>query len=158
MGLTLNETSEEIFGYSLLFCTILIMPSFYGIFIILSSILLLDICEVVKNTFVVSILYSFISIIIPSYLNFALYTLHIPNMTPLLIPMVLTLCLYAFLKKKTSKILILIYNILCVVSFVIFYFFELLQFDYVISAYFFQNVIGLFMANWMKNKLSKING
>ena len=103
MGLTLNETSEEIFGYSLLFCTILIMPSFYGIFIILSSILLLDICEVVKNTFVVSILYSFISIIIPSYLNFALYTLHIPNMTPLLIPMVLTLCLYAFLKKKNLE-------------------------------------------------------
>lgn len=51
MGLTWNETSEEIFGYSLLFCTILIMPSFYGIFIILSSILLLDICEVVKKHF-----------------------------------------------------------------------------------------------------------
>lgn len=152
---TQYNTSEEIFGFFLLFCFFPILRAFYGIFIIIGSILLLDICKVVKNTFVVSMIYSFIIIVVPSYLNFFLYG--IPNMTPLLIPMVLTLCLYIFLKKKDSKILILIYNILCVVSFVIFYFFELLQFDYVIIAYIFQNVLGLFMANWMKNKLSKIN-
>lgn len=152
---TQYNTSEEIFVFFLLFCFFPILRAFYGIFIIIGSILLLDICKVVKNTFVVSMIYSFIIIVAPSYLNFFLYG--IPNMTPLLIPMVLTLCLYIFLKKKDSKILILIYNILCVVSFVIFYFFELLQFDYVIIAYIFQNVLGLFMANWMKNKLSKIN-
>ena len=148
------QKSEEIFGYFLLFCFIPLL-SFYGIFIIIGSILLLDICKVVKNTFVVSMIYSFIIIVIPSYLNFYLY--HTPNITPLLIPMVLTLCLYIFLKKKDSKILILVHNIFCIVSFVvIFLFFNFFQFDFVIIVYIFQNVLGLFMAKWMKNKLSKI--
>jgi len=80
-----------------------------------------------------------------------------PNITPLLIPMVLTLCLYIFLEKKDSKILILVYNIFCIVSFVITSFpFKSAQFDFVILVYIFQNVLGLFMAKWMKNKLSKI--
>ena len=43
-------TSEEIFGYFLLFCFIPLL-SFYGIFIIIGSILLLDICKVVKKHF-----------------------------------------------------------------------------------------------------------
>lgn len=151
------NTGEEIFGFFLLFCFFPLLRAFYGIFIIIGSILLLDICKVVKNTFVVSMIYSFIIIVIPSYLNFFLYGM--PNVTPLLIPMVLTLCLYIFLKKKDSKILILIYNILCVVSFVVtFLFFKFAQFDFVIIAYIFQNVLGLFMAKWMKNKLNKING
>lgn len=151
-----NSTSVENFEYFLFFCFILIMPAFYGIFVIIGSILLLDICEVVKNTFVVSMIYSFVIIIIPSYLDFFLYG--IPNMTPLLIPMVLALCLYIFFGIKDSKILILVYNIFCIVSFTITYrFFALSRFDFVIIAYIFQNVLGLFMANWMKNKLSKIN-
>ena len=151
-----NITSVENFEYFLFFCFILIMPAFYGIFVIIGSILLLDICKVVKNTFVVSMIYSFVIIIIPSYLDFFLYG--IPNMTPLLIPMVLALCLYIFFGIKDSKILILVYNIFCIVSFAITYrFFALSRFDFVIFAYIFQNVIGLFMANWMKNKLNKIN-
>lgn len=151
-----NITSVENFEYFLFFCFILIMPAFYGIFVIIGSILLLDICEVVKNIFVVSMIYSFVIIIIPSYLDFFLYGM--PNMTPLLIPMVLALCLYIFLGIKDSKILILVYNIFCIVSFTITYrFFALSRFDFVIIAYIFQNVLGLFMANWMKNKLSKIN-
>ncbi len=151
-----KNTSEEIFEYFIFFCFFPLLW-FYGIFIIIGSILLLDICKVVKNTFVVSMIYSFIIIVIPSYLNFYLY--HTPNITPLLIPMVLTLCLYIFLKKKDSKILILVYNIFCIVSFVvIFLFFSFFQFDYVILVYIFQNVLGLFMAKWMKNKLNKING
>lgn len=151
-----NNTSEEFFGYFLLFCFTPLL-SFYGIFIIIGSILLLDICKVVKNTFVVSMIYSFIIIAIPSYLNFFLH--HIPNITPLLIPMVLTLCLYIFLKKKDSKILILVHNIFCIVSFVVtLLFFKFYHFEYVILAYIFQNVLGLFMAKWMKNKLNKING
>lgn len=154
---TQNNTSEEIFEIFIFFCFFPILCTFYGIFIIIGSILLLDICKVVKNTFVVSMIYSFIIIVIPSYLNFFLY--HTPNITPLLIPMVLTLCLYIFLEKKDSKILILVYNIFCIVSFVITSFpFKLAQFDYVILVYIFQNVLGLFMAKWMKNKLSKING
>lgn len=151
-----NSTSKENFEYFLFFCFILIMPAFYGIFIIIGSILLLDICEVVKNTFVVSMIYSFVIIIIPSYLDFFLYG--IPNMTPLLIPMVLALCLYIFFGIKDSKILILVHNIFCIVSFVVtFLFFKFARFDFVIIAYIFQNVLGLFMANWMKNKLNKIN-
>jgi hypothetical protein len=150
-------TSEEIFGYFIFFCFFPILCAFYGIFIIIGSILLLDICKVVKNTFVVLMIYSFIIIVIPSYLNFFLY--HMPNITPLLIPMVLTLCLYIFLKKKDSKILILVHNIFCIVSFVVtFLFFKFSQFDFLILAYIFQNVLGLFMAKWMKNKLNKING
>lgn len=150
------NTGEEIFGFFLLFCFFPILRAFYGIFIIIGSILLLDICKVVKNTFVVSMIYSFIIIVIPSYLNFFLYGM--PNVTPLLIPMVLTLCLY-ILKKKNSKILILVHNIFCIVSFVVtFLFFKFAQFDFVIIAYIFQNVLGLFMAKWMKNKLNKING
>ena len=153
---TQYNTSEEIFGFFLLFCFFPILRAFYGIFIIIGSILLLDICKVVKNTFVVSMIYSFIIIVVPSYLNFFLYG--IPNMTPLLIPMVLALCLYIFFGIKDSKILILVYNIFCIVSFTITYrFFALSRFDFVIIAYIFQNVLGLFMANWMKNKLSKIN-
>lgn len=151
------NTSEEIFGFFLFFCFFPILrPFFYGTFIIIGSIYLLDICKVVKNTFVVSMIYSFIIIVIPSYLNFYLY--HTPNITPLLIPMVLTLCLYIFLKKKDSKILILAHNIFCIVSFVVtFLFFKLARFDFVILlAYIYQNVLGLFMAKWMKNKLSKI--
>lgn len=151
-----NITSVENFEYFLFFCFILIMPAFYGIFVIIGSILLLDICDVVKNTFVVSMIYSFVIIIIPSCLDFFLYGM--PNMTPLLIPMVLALCLYIFLGIKDSKILILVYNIFCIVSFTITYrFFALSRFDFVIIAYIFQNVLGLFMANWMKNKLNKIN-
>lgn len=150
----IQNTSEDIIFYFLLFCFVPLL-SFYGIFIIIGSILLLDICKVVKNTFAVSMIYSFIIIVIPSYLNFFLY--HTPNITPLLIPMVLTLCLYIFLKKKDSKILILVYNIFCIVSFVvIFLFFNFFQFDFVIIVYIFQNVLGLFMAKWMKNKLNKI--
>ena len=153
---TQYNTSEEIFDFFLLFCFFPILRAFYGIFIIIGSILLLDICKVVKNTFVVSMIYSFVIIIIPSYLDFFLYG--IPNMTPLLIPMVLALCLYIFFGIKDSKILILVYNIFCIVSFAITYrFFALSRFDFVILAYIFQNVLGLFMANWMKNKLSKIN-
>ena len=152
----IQNTSEDIIFYFLLFCFVPLL-SFYGIFIIIGSILLLDICKVVKNTFVVSMIYSFIFIVIPSYLNFFLH--HIPNITPLLIPMVLTLCLYIFLKKKDSKILILVHNIFCIVSFVvIFLFFNFFKFDLAIIVYIFQNVLGLFMAKWMKNKLSKING
>ena len=151
---TQNNTSEEIFEFFLFLCFFPLV-SFYGIFIIIGSILLLDICKVVKNTFVVSMIYSFIIIVIPSYLNFFLF--HTPNITPLLIPMFLTLCLYIFFKKKDSKILILVYNIFCIVSFVvIFLFFNFFQFDFVIIVYIFQNVLGLFMAKWMKNKLSKI--
>lgn len=153
---TQNNTSEEIFEFFLFLCFFPLV-SFYGIFIIIGSILLLDICKVVKNTFVVSMIYSFIIIVIPSYLNFFLF--HTPNITPLLIPMFLTLCLYIFLKKKDSKILILVYNIFCIVSFVvIFLFFNFFKFDRAIIVYIFQNVLGLFMAKWMKNKLSKING
>ena len=152
-----NSTSKENFEYFLFFCFILIMPAFYGIFIIIGSILLLDICKVAKNTFVASMIYSFIIIIVPSCLDFFLYGM--PNVTPLLIPMGLALCLYIFLGIKDSKILILVYNIFCIVSFVITsHFFALPRLDYVIFAYIFQNVIGLFMANWMKNKLNKING
>ena len=150
----IQNTSEDIIFYFLLFCFVPLL-SFYGIFIIIGSILLLDICKVVKNTFVVSMIYSFIFIVIPSYLNFFLH--HIPNITPLLIPMVLTLCLYIFLKKKDSKILILVHNIFCIVSFVVtLLFFKFYHFEYVILAYIYQNVLGLFMAKWMKNKLSKI--
>ena len=155
--LVLYNTSEEIFGFFFFLCFFPILrPFFYGTFIIIGSIYFLDICKVVKNTFVVSMIYSFIIIVIPSYLNFYLY--HTPNITPLLIPMVLTLCLYIFLKKKDSKILILVYNIFCIVSFVVtFLFFKLDRFDFVvILAYIYQNVLGLFMAKWMKNKLSKI--
>ena len=151
------NTSEEIFGFFFFLCFFPILrPFFYGTFIIIGSIYLLDICKVVKNTFVVSMIYSFIIIVIPSYLNFYLY--HTPNITPLLIPMVLTLCLYIFLKKKDSKILILVHNIFCIVSFVVtFLFFKLDRFDFVILlAYIYQNVLGLFMAKWIKNKLSKI--
>ena len=155
--LVLYNTSEEIFGFFFFLCFFPILrPFFYGTFIIIGSIYLLDICKVVKNTIVVSMIYSFIIIVIPSYLNFYLY--HTPNITPLLIPMVLTLCLYIFLKKKDSKILILVHNIFCIVSFVVtFLFFKLDRFDFVILlAYIYQNVLGLFMAKWMKNKLSKI--
>lgn len=155
--LVLYNTSEEIFGFFFFLCFFPILrPFFYGTFIIIGSIYFLDICKVVKNTFVVSMIYSFIIIVIPSYLNFYLY--HTPNITPLLIPMVLTLCLYIFLKKKDSKILILVHNIFCIVSFVVtFLFFKLDRFDFVvILAYIYQNVLGLFMAKWMKNKLSKI--
>ena len=155
--LVLYNTSEEIFGFFLFLRFFPILrPFFYGTFIIIGSIYLLDICKVVKNTIVVSMIYSFIIIVIPSYLNFYLY--HTPNITPLLIPMVLTLCLYIFLKKKDSKILILVHNIFCIVSFVVtFLFFKLDRFDFVILlAYIYQNVLGLFMAKWMKNKLSKI--
>jgi hypothetical protein len=151
------NTSEEIFGFFFFLCFFPILrPFFYGTFIIIGSIYLLDICKVVKNTIVVSMIYSFIIIVIPSYLNFFLY--HTPNITPLLIPMVLTLCLYIFLKKKDSKILILVHNIFCIVSFVVtFLFLKLDRFDFVILlAYIYQNVLGLFMAKWMKNKLSKI--
>lgn len=157
--LVLYNTSEEIFGFFFFLCFFPILrPFFYGTFIIIGSIYFLDICKVVKNTFVVSMIYSFIIIVIPSCLNFYLY--HTPNITPLLIPMVLTLCLYIFLKKKDSKILILVHNIFCIVSFVVtFLFFKLDRFDFVvILAYIYQNVLGLFMAKWMKNKLSKING
>ena len=155
--LVLYNTSEEIFGFFFFLCFFPILrPFFYGTFIIIGSIYFLDICKVVKNTFVVSMIYSFIIIVIPSYLNFYLY--HTPNITPLLIPMVLTLCIYIFLKKKDSKILILVHNIFCIVSFVVtFLFFKLDRFDFVvILAYIYQNVLGLFMAKWMKNKLSKI--
>jgi hypothetical protein len=100
--LVLYNTSEEIFVFFFFLCFFPILrPFFYGTFIIIGSIYFLDICKVVKNTFVVSMIYSFIIIVIPSYLNFYLY--HTPNITPLLIPMVLTLCLYIFLKKKTRK-------------------------------------------------------
>ena len=154
--LVLYNTSEEIFGFFFFLCFFPILrPFFYGTFIIIGSIYFLDICKVVKNTFVVSMIYSFIIIVIPSYLNFYLY--HTPNITPLLIPMVLTLCIYIFLKKKDSKILILVHNIFCIVSFVVtFLFFKSARFDFVILAYIYQNVLGLFMAKWMKNKLSKI--
>jgi hypothetical protein len=154
--LVLYNTSEEIFVFFFFLCFFPILrPFFYGTFIIIGSIYFLDICKVVKNTFVVSMIYSFIIIVIPSYLNFYLY--HTPNITPLLIPMVLTLCLYIFLKKKDSKILILVHNIFCIVSFVvIFLFFNFFKFDRAIIVYIFQNVLGLFMAKWMKNKLSKI--
>jgi hypothetical protein len=154
--LVLYNTSEEIFVFFFFLCFFPILrPFFYGTFIIIGSIYFLDICKVVKNTFVVSMIYSFIIIVIPSYLNFYLY--HTPNITPLLIPMFLTLCLYIFLKKKDSKILILVHNIFCIVSFVvIFLFFNFFKFDLAIIVYIFQNVLGLFMAKWMKNKLSKI--
>ena len=100
--LVLYNTSEEIFVFFFFLCFFPILRLFfYGTFIIIGSIYFLDICKVVKNTFVVSMIYSFIIIVIPSYLNFYLY--HTPNITPLLIPMVLTLCLYIFLKKKTRK-------------------------------------------------------
>ena len=100
--LVLYNTSEEIFVFFFFLCFFPILRLFfYGTFIIIGSIYFLDICKVVKNTFVVSMIYSFIIIVIPSYLNFYLY--HTPNIIPLLIPMVLTLCLYIFLKKKTRK-------------------------------------------------------
>lgn|GEM_PF-3512218 len=167
MGLTLNNTATEIFEWSILLCLLIFYHSLLSVFIIVGAILLPNISKLLKNSLIVSIIYSLVVFIPPivcflyneAYLQKDLSRSFQPVLVSgavtIFISMALVLCLYFFCKTIKTNILIIIYDISCLAFIAASYFFYSLKNDYVLYILFFQNTVGLFMAKWVEYKLKK---